>query len=99
MTPRERYHEWLRSPEWRTIAERVKARADYTCRRCGDRSPHLIVHHGTYELGWKPPDDLGLVCLCVRCHYWIHGHGVLDPRWSLEEIDEYLRRKMSVQNL
>jgi len=67
------YREFLNTPYWKAIAQRVKAKAKYKCELCS--SNHMLVtHHKTYErhgyehLYWR--EDL--ICLCKKCHEKFH---------------------------
>jgi hypothetical protein len=65
------YALWLlRSPEWRTLRDRVMRRAMFICEAClankaGD------VHHITYQLGKLPP-AWELRAVCRTCHDRLH---------------------------
>ena len=67
------YRDFLNTPYWKAIAQRVKAKAKYKCELCS--SNHMLVtHHKTYErhgyehLYWR--EDL--ICLCKKCHEKFH---------------------------
>jgi 5-methylcytosine-specific restriction endonuclease McrA len=67
----ERYHEYLRSEAWRRKRERVLARDDRVCTRCGSEH-NLHVHHLSYRfIGRERLSDL--VTLCEVCHRREHG--------------------------
>lgn len=74
------YSEYLASPEWRELANRVKVR-DGCCVICGS-TRRLQVHHRTYErIGCEKLTDLTTVC--DACHALYHAAAkVLAPRSS-----------------
>jgi len=66
----DRYHEYLKSPEWYALRERVMRRADGFCEICALGQP-TQVHHTTYkhvfhEFIWE------LRAVCDRCHARLH---------------------------
>lgn len=65
-TWRAKYHDFLRSPEWKAQSQRVLRRDGYQCRAC-QGIPATQVHHTTYRYGRFTPDYL-LVSLCDTCH-------------------------------
>jgi hypothetical protein len=68
------YQDYIRSPEWRQMAEAAKRRVGYRCQLCNRHASELEleVHHRTYErLDKERPDDLTV--LCRRCHEAFHG--------------------------
>lgn len=65
------YAEYLATPEWRALADRVKER-DGACRICN--SPHdLQAHHRRYPERWSEDEEANLTVLCDPCH-WRHHH-------------------------
>jgi hypothetical protein len=83
------YKEYLASPEWKELADKVKSR-DKCCVLCG-RTEQLEAHHRTYErIGVEELDDL--VTVCNPCHVLFHaavkvmapplGKYVKDFRWG-----------------
>lgn len=61
------YENYLRSPRWKAIRERVLKRDSRQCRLCG--SPTIIAHHHSYD----EPTLLGysierIFSLCNACH-------------------------------
>jgi 5-methylcytosine-specific restriction endonuclease McrA len=61
------YAEYLKSPMWRGIRERVMARSRWKCRKCGCRAKQ--VHHVRYT--WSNLSGKSLWCLmalCRKCH-------------------------------
>lgn len=72
--------------DWKQIAQRVKANAEWQCVRCNH--PHdpkagycLTVHHLDADKGncqwWN------LAPLCQRCHLTIQGKVILHRQWIL----------------
>lgn len=62
------YKDYLRTPYWNYVSQRMKWVARYKCSRC-DNDKDLQVHHLTYEhrgIEAKYPEDL--ICLCRECH-------------------------------
>lgn len=83
------YSEYLASPEWKALADKVKAR-DKCCVLCSS-TKELEAHHRTYErIGIEEMDDL--VTVCNPCHALFHaavkvmappmGRYVEDFRWG-----------------
>lgn len=63
------YANYLVSPLWRSIRERVLSRADYTCHGCGGLA--YQVHHRRYDLDVLKGlriDETALVAICRDCH-------------------------------
>ena len=58
------YREFLDSPDWKRIRDRVMMRDAYTCQHCGHRAKE--VHHIGYEHGWINPNLM--LALCGKCH-------------------------------
>ena len=81
---RRRYADFLRSPEWRAAAARVRERYHNLCCVCRG-TENLETHHLSYRLpnwpeappdlprGWLPMADAGLVLMCADCHATYHG--------------------------
>ena len=68
------YDEYLRSPYWRQLRQRILARAKGRCERCR-AVRDLQVHHLTYvRLGCELETDLEAAC--ARCHEASHGVAV-----------------------
>lgn len=66
------YSEYLKSPLWRIISNKVKYNAMNKCEQCGS-SNKLEVHHISYE--FKGVEFLkfeDLRCLCHQCHLQEH---------------------------
>lgn len=66
------YHDFLMTPYWKAIAEKVKRYHNLRCQLCGS-TEGLSVHHATYE---NHGDELhhlkDLICLCKDCHEKFH---------------------------
>lgn len=68
---RQRYAEYLRTPGWRALRERVMKRDAWTCKACG-MARATEVHHKTYDHvdlnapGTEPLFDLEAIC--EGCH-------------------------------
>ena len=66
------YDQYLKTPLWRIISNKVKYNAHFKCERCG--SPNdLETHHNSYE--FKGVEFLkfeDLSCLCHSCHQKQH---------------------------
>jgi hypothetical protein len=66
--------EYLRSPHWLALRERMLKRAGGFCQRCRERRHPLEVHHLTYRnVGQERESELKV--LCHECHELEHGHG------------------------
>lgn len=80
---RRQYAEFMRSPEWRAAAARVRDRFHNLCAICRT-TENLETHHVCYDFpnrpeavgkwphGWLPVADAGLVLLCSDCHRLWH---------------------------
>lgn len=64
-----RYHEYLKTQEWKDKRELVLMRDNYKCQSCLVRTAEEI-HHLTYEHCYNEP-LYELVSLCVVCHQHI----------------------------
>lgn len=71
MTGRERYAEYLRSPEWKSLARAARERAGHRCEFCGGRPDH--VHHVRYPKDLSADETGNLIVLCESCHSKSHG--------------------------
>jgi 5-methylcytosine-specific restriction endonuclease McrA len=71
---RDQYDEYLKTPQWEILRQRVLQRCQNVCEGCGV-APAREVHHLTYaniynELLYQ------LVGLCSNCHRKAHGHEI-----------------------
>ena len=60
------------------LRERIIARDNFECRRCGRSDVRKEVHHVISRADWpegKPGlnSEENLVCLCLSCHVLTHG--------------------------
>lgn len=62
------YYDFLQTPYWKAIAEKIRYKANYKCQICNS-SERLNVHHRSYE---NHGDELhymeDLICICKDCH-------------------------------
>lgn len=66
------YHEYIASPEWKAIADEVKARAKHRCSVCNSKD-RLEAHHRSYLHLFNEAEHMeDLVCLCRVCHGLFH---------------------------
>lgn len=80
------YEDYLASPGWRKIRERVLRRDRYRCRSCGRRATE--VHHASYDrLTMDGGDDRNLYSLCRECHDAVTFDG-LGRKRSRSEVAE-----------
>jgi len=66
---RQKYEQYINSPQWKQTRADALKRAGYKCQVCGapQASKSLEVHHVTYDrLGTELPTDLRV--LCKDCH-------------------------------
>lgn len=64
------YAEKLKDPRWQRKRLEILNRDGWKCRRCGEKTKTLHVHHVAYLRGkspWEHPDT-GLLTLCEGCH-------------------------------
>ena len=67
-----KYSDFLKTPYWLAIAERVKIRAKNSCQVCNS-TENLNVHHRSYKNhGAELYHMEDLVCLCKKCHTKYH---------------------------
>jgi hypothetical protein len=81
--PRERYHEYINTSEWKAKSAFIKQYKGNTCQRCGITKcgSDLRAHHKTYDrLGFELLDDLE--CLCIPCHEKHHKQELLEGIFS-----------------
>ena len=76
------YSDFLQTPYWVAIRERVIKNVGYKCQLCGDKNSPLHVHHNTYEHhGYEHAyykEDL--IVLCERCHSIFHEFRILKEK-------------------
>lgn len=67
------YYDFLETPYWKAISEKVKYKAGFRCQIC-NKEGALVTHHRTYE---HHGDELNhmedLICLCKECHEKYHN--------------------------
>lgn len=75
----EQYHEYLRSPKWREIAQKRREIDQGRCQMCGSqgsRDNPLNCHHLDYHhVGEETEGNFiytRLVTLCTNCHKAVH---------------------------
>jgi 5-methylcytosine-specific restriction endonuclease McrA len=63
-----------RDPRWQRLRLEVMQEANFMCDECHSETETLNVHHRFYRKGADPWEyDLDeLVCLCEKCHQYIH---------------------------
>ena len=79
----ENYNEFLKTDEWKQIAQMVKERDGHKCVICGS-TENLNAHHLRYRADRLDEDDI--ITVCSNCHQCLHnavdeikktaGHGV-----------------------
>ncbi|MCK5617048.1 HNH endonuclease [Candidatus Pacearchaeota archaeon] len=68
------YQEKLRDPRWQRKRLEIMERDKWECKKCGNDTKTLHVHHRNYENyidPWDYPNDT-LVTLCDSCHTYEH---------------------------
>ena len=65
----ENYNEFLKTDEWKQIAQMVKERDCHKCVICGS-TENLNAHHIGYD--GDRMDENDIVTLCNRCHECLH---------------------------
>ncbi len=77
-------------PDWKQIADRIKAAANWKCVRCG--APHdpargytLTVHH--LDLDPSNCRWWNLPALCQRCHIRVQAKVILERPWMFDHSD------------
>lgn len=70
-TYKERYYEYLKSPEWDVKRKAKLKEADYKCQLCNGNGTKIAVHHRTYD---RVFNELlaDLIALCEPCHQKFH---------------------------
>ena len=67
------YKEFLKTPYWKAVAQRVMYIANYSCQLCSKNKVILNIHHKTYEHHGLEHNYLeDLICLCYECHEQFH---------------------------
>ena len=62
------YYDFLRTPYWKAISEKVKNKAKYKCQICNS-TDNLCVHHRSYSSHGDEVHNLeDLICICKDCH-------------------------------
>lgn len=62
------YKEFLKTPYWKAISEKVKIKSDFRCSLC-NADKNLSVHHRTYSIHGNELDNMQeLICICQNCH-------------------------------
>ena len=62
------YYDFLRTPYWKAISEKVKYKAKYKCQICNS-TDNLCVHHRSYSSHGDEVHNLeDLICICQDCH-------------------------------
>lgn len=62
------YHDFLETPYWKAIAEKVKYKANFRCQICNSNE-RLNVHHRSYKNHGDELHHMGdLICICKDCH-------------------------------
>ena len=62
------YKDFLQTPYWKAISQKVMKKANYKCQLCNSNE-NLNVHHRTYEHhGYELYHINDLICLCQDCH-------------------------------
>ena len=64
------YNDYLKSPEWRYLKEKVLSKAGYKCSFCNRRA--YQVHHIKYPKRFEDDKIEYLVAVCKDCHTAIH---------------------------
>ena len=65
----ENYNEFLKTEEWKQVAQMVKERDGHKCVICGS-TENLNAHHIGYDGDYLDENDI--VTLCNRCHECLH---------------------------
>lgn len=67
-----KYSDFLKTPYWKAIAEKIKKKAEFKCQICGN-TQDLIAHHNTYKNHGLEINNLqDLICICKNCHEHFH---------------------------
>lgn len=66
------YYDFLKTPYWKAISEKVRKRANFRCQMCNSNN-NLCVHHRSYENHGDEVHHLkDLICICKDCHTKYH---------------------------
>lgn len=55
------------------LAHKIRVRDGYRCRWCGRTNEATDPHHIRYRRGSSDDVEENLICLCRRCHDFVHG--------------------------
>ena len=78
------YYEYIKSPQWKSVADEARKRAGYKCQMDG-ATGKLSVHHNNYKnLGNEKDTDL--IVLCRKCHAKFHDILLEPPNVRSTEI-------------
>lgn len=85
-------------------AKEVKARDDYTCRRCHKSYPegHRGIHaHHIFTRSRKSTrhDLLNGVTLCMGCHLWAHKNPLEAMEWFQTELGQAIFDELRFKSL
>lgn len=62
------YYDFLKTPYWKAVSERVKYKAKFRCQICNS-TDNLCVHHRSYSSHGDEVHNLeDLICICQDCH-------------------------------
>lgn len=89
---KDRYQEYLESPEWDELRKEAYKMADYRCELC--HSVAAAVHHVKYPKRYKEDCLENLVVVCDRCHRRLHG--LWDPLYDFPGLTEGEERFVAV---
>lgn len=64
------YKDYLQSPSWAALREKVHTRANGRCEKCGAKSKE--THHLVYPEDFKDDKEENLQALCPVCHRAVH---------------------------
>lgn len=69
-----RYHDFLKTPYWKTVSYEAKKRAGFKCMICSSPT-NLRTHHKNYNHHGREIEhiDDDLVVLCDECHKKFHN--------------------------
>lgn len=90
---KEQYHAYLKTPEWRRVADMAKKRDGYRCVCCNSKH-NLNAHHRTYDHVGNEQSHLGdLTTLCENCHHRHHFPPKFpEPKVIIKKVVEYRDR-------